>query len=385
MQDNLPHDMITNSTVYPGDPTVKLYTCVNRGVPSYVLSWYMKGVRKRKSFSNVDEVAPAVSQIQSKIDITEVAPRDIRYYKLCEERLGGIPLDKAVQFYLDKHSLKSTGVSIPSIVSEFLKKQAARKDLSSRQMQSIRQHLRKFADHFPLEIAVIQAKDIDGYLDKPDWSPVTKHNHRQSIISLFNYAKKKGHLPKHEETEAQLSDNHKAHGTKKDIWTVQEMQSLIDSARAEGDAGRTSLNFIALGAFAGLRSAEIQRLHWGHLCSVQGFIALGSDVTKTRNARTVPISPNLAVILRDSCGNEIAPPKPYPLLKQISSRAGLNWKPNACRHSFASYHLALYNDPARTAAATGHSVKILNNTYKSIAAGGVLIDKAMAEAYFNIQ
>jgi len=48
------------------------------------------------------------------------------------------------------------------------------------------------------------------------------------------------------------------------------------------------------GAFAGLRSAEIERLAWSDIDLTGGFIHVASDKAKTRSRRLVPVLPNLA-------------------------------------------------------------------------------------------
>ena len=63
--------------------------------------------------------------------------------------------------------------------------------------------------------------------------------------------------------------------------------------------------FLAIGAFAGLRSAEIQRLDWADL--KESFIEVTAGNAKTRSRRLVPIQPNLAkwlAIYRQDSGLE---------------------------------------------------------------------------------
>lgn len=378
---------VSMKTTIPGTPKVHIYTQKEpTGKVLYRVCWMEGGIRCRKGFADWTEAQTAADLLQQNIDIRGTSLRDLRYYKLCEERLGGIPLDKAVQFYLEQHAITVAGVTIPTLVSDYLKRQTERKDLSLRQLQSVRQHLRAFSEAFPQRVNTITASQIDDYLDNPDWGSVAKHNHRQSIISLFKYAKRKGHLPKTEETEAELSEDHKSHGAKKEIWSPEEMLRLIASARSESGKG-AALAFLGLGAFAGIRAAEIGRLDWGNIDLGTNRISLPSSITKTRNARAVPIPGNLADILTDCPRDGIAPcaSRLYPILKDTCSRAGLEWKPNACRHSFASYHLALHGDLYQTALITGHSVKILNNTYKMIEVGGRLITPELAQDWFNIR
>ena len=58
------------------------------------------------------------------------------------------------------------------------------------------------------------ARLIEGWLARPKWSPRTRNNNRGSIVTLFNYARKHGYLPRDEQTEADLVDKAKDTGNK---------------------------------------------------------------------------------------------------------------------------------------------------------------------------
>ena len=59
--------------------------------------------------------------------------------------------------------------------------------------------------------------------------------------------------------------------------------------------------------------------------------------------------------------------------------AGIKWPSNAARHSFASYHLALQQDAAKTALQLGHTnTAVLFQHYRELAR------PEDAEAYFAI-
>ena len=72
------------------------------------------------------------------------------------------------------------------------------------------------------------------------------------------------------------------------IFTPTEMRKLL------GAASGGFLPSIVLGAFAGLRSAEIKRLTWDDIRLAERHIVVGKDKAKTASRRIVPIreSPN---------------------------------------------------------------------------------------------
>ena len=61
---------------------------------------------------------------------------------------------------------------------------------------------------------------------------------------------------------------------------------------------RLTTPFLAIGGFAGLRSAEIERLDWKNVNFERGFIEVRADTCKTRARRLVPISENLRAWLK---------------------------------------------------------------------------------------
>jgi len=99
----------------------------------------------------------------------------------------------------------------------------------------------------------------------------------------------------------------------------------------------------------------------------------------------VKIEPNLREWIlpyRKLSGN-VAPPtgahSPRPFAHALRN-AGIEWKKNAMRHSFASYHLAAFKNPAATAMELGHM-----NSAITYAHYRELVKPADAARYFSIQ
>ena len=80
-----------------------------------------------------------------------------------------------------------------------------------------------------------------------------------------------------------------------DVFAGEEMQRLLHTAHAEEPA---LLPYLAIGGFAGLRTAEMQRLDWGHVDFDQGYIEVTARNAKVRGRRRlVPMPENLKAIL----------------------------------------------------------------------------------------
>ena len=114
------------------------------------------------------------------------------------------------------------------------------------------------------------------------------------------------------------------------IYTPDEMANLLKHA----DEG--IIPFLAIGAFAGLRHAEILRLDWGEIDLAGGLIEVKAAKAKTASRRLVPISPNLKkwltprhqgfgkVVLVEQVSGKL-----YDLTKK--EEVGMTWKRNALR------------------------------------------------------
>ena len=117
---------------------------------------------------------------------------------------------------------------------------------------------------------------------------------------------------------------------------------------------------LAVGAFCGLRSEELNRLNWRDVRLAEGVIIVGADKAKTATRRVVPIPEN--------CRAWIAPhtkpegqinPAPHAgalidRIERAAMRLKMKWVKNGLRHSFCSYCLALTSDPARVATEAGN-------------------------------
>ena len=66
------------------------------------------------------------------------------------------------------------------------------------------------------------------------------------------------------------------------------------------------------------------------------------------------------------------------LKKQAAEEAGIKWKHNALRHSFASYGLAQIQNANQVALEPGHTVKVLFTNYRE------LVTPEEAKSWFEI-
>ena len=103
--------------------------------------------------------------------------------------------ENAFDQILESNPSEVKQIRVKELVEEFLDRNDADPHLSKAQKNTMRHHLTRFAERVNRPLTVVTPKDIDEYLDDPVYAPRTRHNHRASLMVLFNYARRKGYLP----------------------------------------------------------------------------------------------------------------------------------------------------------------------------------------------
>jgi integrase len=282
-------------------------------------------------------------------------------------------IEDATRFYVKHLEATKKSVRPAKLIDELL---AAKKadGLSERYVQDLANRLVNFAMDFPnVTVAEITIKDIDDWLRALDVAPITRNNFRRLLIVLFNFAVQRGYA---ESNPAKATEKAKVVGEAPGILTVQQTARLLEVASPE------LLPYLAIGAFAGLRRAELERLDWSEIDFDSGLIEVTAKNAKTARRRHVTMQPNLRewlLPLRKHGGN-ITPDDFREQFDKAREAAGIKvWPNNALRHSFASYHLAHFNETALLALQMGHtSADMIFNHYRE------LVKPKVAASYWNI-
>jgi integrase len=293
----------------------------------------------------------------------------------CTELLQpfGATLRDAAKFYAAHLKAVTGSRMVKDVVADLLAARAA-DGMSPRYLGDLRVRLGRFALSFGEEmIAGISASAIDQWLRGLGVGAVTRNTFRRRLAVLFSFAKRRGYV-----TENPVADVERAkeRETEIAILSVGELARLLECARSD------MLPFWAIGAFAGLRRAEIERLTWTEVDFDAGVIEVKASKSKTATRRLVTIQPNLRAWLAPY-RTRIGRVCPLALQRKINDdrdRAGLRagWPQNALRHSFGSYHLAQFGDAAKLALEMGNSPATIFRHYRQ------LVKPQQAERYWSI-
>ncbi len=179
-----------------------------------------------------------------------------------------------------------------------------------------------------------------------------------------------------------------------EIFSPNEMNEILRVARPEITA------WLAIAGFAGLRTAELQRLDWRDVNLAEKHIEVTAAKSKTASRRLVPITENLLAWLTPHVQTAGRVSGYENMSKQISwlvqdinaarekqaKEKGIDpkdallfkWKRNALRHSFISYRLAAIKNTAEVALEAGNSPQMIFKHYRQ------LVTEAEAAKWFSI-
>lgn len=182
------------------------------------------------------------------------------------------------------------------------------------------------------------------------------------------------------------------------ILTVADASALLTAAHNRPEI----LPAIAIGMFAGVRDAELKRLDWRDVKFEAGFIEIKASKAKSARRRLIEMRPTLRAWLEPHrvLAGSVWPGKAERGRRLVEDarrtarfgrpgtesdeekRDGIELKPwphNALRHSFASYHLAKWQNANALALELGHtSAALIFAHYRELCL------PAEADAYWNL-
>jgi integrase len=289
----------------------------------------------------------------------------------------GWTINDAAEFSIHHlENIRRCRITVVQLADEVV--EAKRKDgRSAKYVNDLRLKLKRFCQDFGNRlIATVGAEELDKWLRDLDCSPKSRADYRANIGVLFSYAER---LQMIDKNPVLRTAKPKIVDSPPEIFSVDELRALLEAAsRIAPDV----LPMLAIGAFTGLRDAEIKRLDWNEVNLARGYVEVKAAKAKSARRRIVPIQSNLAAWLRPYAAMEgaVVPEGARKKLDTARKAAGLaRWPNNGLRHSFASYRLAAIHDAPRVASELGHTgPQMLYSTYRE------LVRPDEAERYWEI-
>jgi integrase len=271
--------------------------------------------------------------------------------------------------------------------------------------------LGRFSSVFPGPIHHLQERDISGWLqelkktvwqkrqekadgngkvtkikakriENPEGTSVgerTRNNYRDAINELFEFAKKRGYVPRDLPTAAENTARLKVVAGKNHIISPGQAKCALENLPPH------LVPFTVLKLFSGLRTEEAYGLCWEELRFESDSVIIEAKLAKLRQRRVPPILPNLAKWLRPFRGlkGTINPrySSPQAVLKAVnrsSKEVNVILGRNTFRNCYISYRVAQPQPSAIVAAEAGTSVRMVESNYKALAT------KDQAKRWFSI-
>jgi integrase len=319
----------------------------------------VNGKRKRLFFRSKAQAELELARIKHKrtkegedalaiADSLRIMARD------CAAQLApyGKSIADATAYYLRHLEALATSINVEALVSEY-QDSRRRAGFSTVHLNDLKYRLGAFARDFgPVSVREITASQIEHWLHGLGLGPVSTNNFRTRLVALFSYARARHYVDANPlEAVSKVREPARA----PEIFTPAQLAVVLANSPSE------LVPAIAIGAFAGLRTAELLRLDWREVDWRRGYVHVLASKAKSARRRLIPISDNLArwlrpyaaytgKLYRKSAGiyhGECA---------RVVRLAGLErWPQNGLRHSFASYHLAKHQNAHELALLMGHT------------------------------
>jgi integrase len=355
---------------------------------------YPNGKRERRYFATKEEAVAEQSVKQVEVEnlglrALEISDR-LRMEALdSQERLAGygVTLIQVVDDYIRRRGSPKTTVRE---VADIYLKSRIQHGRSKKHLDSLRRLFERFCvSHGTDRINDMTGNQVEEWLHDLGVGPVTINTYRALLHSLFEFGVRKKLCP---ENPVKAVERMTVKAEEVGILTPDQLAKLLKVA--QGDVRAT----VALGAFAGIRPEEIVRLTWEEVSLEKGHITITAAKSKTAQHRYVKILPCLEAWLRPLIGTGSIQGgnfrRRYDEARRLAGFAlrgnkrrrrhdedkGLvPWPHDALRHSFASYHLAKYQNAPALALELGHqSNALIFSNYRR------RVTEAEANEYFNL-
>ena len=389
--------------------TVKIYRTLNRGVPTFTVSYVGASGRKRENFT---DLAEAKRTAQSRVDA--LAKGDMEALKLGgQERqlyvaaaaaldptgisidiacrtfaaafdiLGGDAILEACRYFAKHRDGGLPDITVAAASERFLATKNA-EGLSARHCKDLRRITGKLVHAFAVNLKDVTGEDLSRYIAGLKMGAVSKNNHLRNIKTLFTFGRSHGWLTKNETTAADAVNFVKTKRKPPEIFTPAETAKLLAAA------SERFVPYLALIFFGGLRADEISddepregesrgQLRWEDIDFDRGVINVPEAVSKTIG-RKITMQANLAQWLAPYQGRTgfIYDLDPTIDREKCVAASGVKWKHNGPRRSFASYRLDVCKSAAEVSLEMGNSPRMVLQNYATT------VHAEDAVAYWNI-
>ena len=335
------------------------------------------GSRKTFSFKTEQEATKKAEELRTERNrigkdasqLSDEKKREaVRAYQLLN---GSGSLIEAAKFYLAHTTPGGGQATVQELLNTFIevKTKAGRRPAT---IETLKVRIGRFAKDFGSTPAhTMTTRDLEKWFDAYNITGTNRDNYRRALVGFFEFAKKRKYTRSNPASELEkpiLDDN------LPEILTVEEVKRLMESAQKHRP---DMVSYFALCIFAGLRPAEANGFDINQIDFDAKLISVRPAVAKKRRQRFVDLQDNLGEWLLPY-KTELAHFSRRGLLL-VRDKAAVAWAHDIMRHSYASYHLAKFEDAAKTSLQMGHlRPDVLFNHYRN------MVRRTDAERFWSI-
>ena len=370
-----------------GSASVPVYCCASGGRTRFILSYHREGRRMRQSFRTLGrakkEALLVAHRIQSGMQhVTDMAPADREAYLAATRMLGQIdvPLAAAVEDYVRARRIAG-GASLASVAAEhsrylgdvvrqatvpevvaLLIRNREQDGAGGRHLASMRTVLNRFAAACPGPILEVTSARVDDWLRGLKVATSSRNTMLRYVNLLFAFALERNFLPAGRATAPAQLRMARTVASDVSLFTPAQMRTILHAAPPH------LVPILAIGAFSGIRMAELARLDWSAVNLERRIIEVRAGQAKTASRRVIPIPDNLRAWLAPLPRRGKVLPH-QSLQREVTALAkslGVAWPRNVLRHSFISYRIAIVKSADQVALEAGNSAAIIFKHYREL-------------------
>lgn len=327
---------------------------------TYMAYSYANGRRHRKCFSSFSS---AESWLQTSLRPEDLPPLTNAQYLDAQLAIAKLPPGTSLEQLVE--SYRSTPSAAHSVcISTAFERFIESKTISSAPLTLLK--YKSVCNRFMAKIGResimdgITSEEISAFVEQE--SPANRNSMIRHLSSFFSWSKKHDFVTNN---PCVCVERARIAPTSPGILSIEEARTVLETARKEKQA---LVAYFAIGLFAGIRPEEIRRLKPDDFKN--GHIVLSAAITKTANARTVPIRPNLAAWLAIYPPDNLHSATPA-IIKTFHKKCPIGWSPDCLRHSFATYAYELTRDANLIASEMGHAgTGVFFRHYRALATPG---------------
>lgn len=273
----------------------------------------------------------------------------------------GQSLMDAVLFHIAHLERTKRSCPVEQLVEKYVWDKESQQ-VSPLHLYDVKNRLKHFAKAFPGKLMnAFEPEEIGDWIMGLRVKPQTKLNYRRVLHAFFTYAVRRKYA---DSNPVALTPKVRVPDQEIMIYSPEDLLSLLSKADS------TIIPYLVLGAFSGIRRAELLRLKWEDIKFATSHIFIGAHIAKTRSKRIIPIADNLKVWLQPYMNRQGKVVEDEwqlrILIEEACEKAGVRWKHNGLRHSFGTYRIAQTQDIGKTSMEMGNSPNVILKHYRQL-------------------